>query len=58
MPHNKTNPNTNTLILVSLIPNPTHEMRAALAFTRKQKTVTSLVLTSTHTVTKQILYSP
>ena len=69
MPHNKTNPNTNTLILVSLIPNHTHEMRAAvshlknLATTRKthmrrQKTVTSQVLTSTHTVTKQILYSP
>ena len=37
MPQNKTNPNTNTLILVSLIPNPTHEMCAALAFTRKQK---------------------
>jgi len=44
MPQNKTNhhkPNTNTLILVSLIPNPTHEMRAAvshlknLATTRK-----------------------
>ena len=59
MPHNKTNPNTNTLILVSLIPNHTHEMCAAvshlknLATTRKthmrrQKTVTSQVLTSTH----------
>ena len=64
MPQNKTNPNTNTLILVSLIPNHTHEMCAAvshlknLATTRKthmrrQKTVTSQVLTSTHTVTKQ-----
>ena len=41
MPQNKTNQNTNTLILVSLIPNHTHEMRAAvshlknLATTRK-----------------------
>ena len=58
MPQNKTNPNTNTLILVSLIPNPTHEMRAIPVFTRKQKLATSQVLTSTHTVTKQILYSP
>ena len=33
MPHNKTNPNTNTLILVSLIPNHTHEMRAIPVFT-------------------------
>ena len=46
MPQNKTNhhkPNTNTLILVSLIPNHTHEMRAAvshlknLATTRKTR---------------------
>ena len=59
MPQNKTNhqkPNTNTLILVSLIPNHTHEVYAVLAFTRKQKTLSPQVLTSTHTVTKQKYY--
>ena len=41
------------------LPKPhTHEMRAVPVFTRKQKLATSQVLTSTHTVTKQILYSP
>ena len=73
MPQNKTNhqkPNTNTLILVSLIPNHTHEMRAAvshlknLATTRKthmrrQKTCHHQVLTSTHPGDKtKTIYSP
>ena len=38
MPQNKTNPNTNTLILVSLIPNHTHEMCGYLLSPANKKT--------------------
>ena len=68
---NHQNQNTNTLILVSLIPHTHIKPRVILAFTWKQKlchhtqnprvttkTCHHQVLTSTHTVTKQILYSP
>ena len=56
MPHNKTNQNTNTLILVSLIPPHAHTTTCGTCFHPKTKTCHHQVLTSTHTVTKQKQY--
>ena len=53
MPQNKTNPNTNTLILVSLIPPHAHTTTCGTCLHLKTKTCHHQVLTSTHTVTKQ-----
>ena len=53
MPQNKTNPNTNTLILVSLIPPHAHTTTCGTCLHPKTKTCHHQVLTSTHTVTKQ-----
>ena len=56
MPQNKTNQNTNTLILVSLIPPHAHTTTCGTCFHPKTKTCHHQVLTSTHTVTKQKQY--
>ena len=50
---NHQNPNTNTLILVSLIPPHTKRVRDLLSPENKNS-VTNQALTSTHPVTKQI----